>query len=72
MLLSALEMNNSLFEEAGSAFRLKEDLSGGDKDYDMYAARKNGKPKDDYPSKSQYVLNHTRLRRTCARKKCKR
>lgn len=44
-------MNNQLFDEAGSAFRLKEDLSSGEDDYDMYAARKNGKPKDDYPSK---------------------
>jgi hypothetical protein len=51
MLLSSIEMNNQLFDEAGSTFRLKEDLSGGDQDYDMYAARKNGKPKDDYPSK---------------------
>lgn len=63
MLLSALEMTNQLFEEAGSGFRLKEDISGGDKDYDMYAARKNGKPKDDYPSKSPLV-NAARLRRT--------
>jgi hypothetical protein len=44
-------MLNDQFKEAGSTYRLKEDLSGGEKDFDMYAASKNGKPKDDYPSK---------------------
>ena len=44
-------MLNDQFKEAGSPYRLKEDLSGGEDDYDMYAARKNGKAKDDYPSK---------------------
>jgi hypothetical protein len=60
MLLSAIEMINDQFKEAASAYRLKEDLSGGEKDYDVYAARKNGKPKDDYPSKCA-TFNRCRL-----------
>jgi hypothetical protein len=32
-------------------------LSGGESDFDMYAARKNGKPKDDYPSKYRQKFN---------------
>jgi len=51
MLLSAIEMVNDQFKETDSKWRLKEDLSGGEADYDVYAASKNGKPKDDYPSK---------------------
>lgn len=31
-------------------------MSGGESEYDMYAARKNGKPKDDYPSKYFLVI----------------
>ena len=42
---------NKILEEAGSAMRFKEDLSGGEDDYDIFAGRKNGFPKDDYPSK---------------------
>jgi hypothetical protein len=52
MLLGAIDLANSMFEECGVTLRLKEDLSGGEADYDVYAARKNGNPKDDYPSKT--------------------
>lgn len=51
MLLGAIDFTNQMLEEASAAFRLKEDLSGGEADFDIYAARKNGHPKDDYPSK---------------------
>ena len=51
MMLGGLDLVNSMFDEAGVAFRLTDDLSGGEAVYDIYAARKNGNPKDDYPSK---------------------
>ena len=44
-------MFNKMQEEIQSQMRLKEDLSGGEKDYDIYQASKKGLPKDDYPSK---------------------
>ena len=35
-----------------SEFRFAEDISGGDDVYSIYMAKKkNGNPKDDYPSK---------------------
>ena len=58
MLIKAIEQTNSIFEDTMCNLKLKEDLSGGEQDYEMYSARKNGHPRDDYPSKqSKYLLN---------------
>lgn len=56
MVLNAINYNNMFLEESGSQFRLKEDLSGGEADYDVYAASKKGAPKNDYPSKIWFCL----------------
>ena len=65
MVLNAINMTNQLFEESGSTSRLKEDLSGGEADYDVYAASKKGAPKDDYPSKRDILPNCKRLCNDC-------
>jgi len=52
MLLSAVREANTDFEDMQLPIRFTEDLSGGDEVYDIYMAKKkNGKPKNDYPSK---------------------
>ena len=51
MLQMAIEECNKSLEEAKIAYRLKEDISGGEEVYDVYMSKKkNGRPKDDYPS----------------------
>ena len=52
MLLKGLAEVNANLAEVPSDFRFKEDATLGEEVYDiMMAKKKNGKPKDDYPSK---------------------
>ena len=51
MLTKALQTSNKVFEDCQNKIRFKEDITGGDADYEIYAAKKTGMPRDDYPSK---------------------
>ena len=62
MLSIAITEINDILEEINSNFRFTTDMSQGEEVYDIYMAKKrNGKPKEDYPSKYIFLLDFLRL-----------
>ena len=63
MLTKAITDANESFAELGLPHRLTEDVNAGEDVYCVFMAKKkNGQPKDDYPSKLSALLTLLRLR----------